>query len=135
LLFLKAAMDRRHAPLQCHHLRLRQSFFTSHRFNLSFFWPPRRLAPFRQICSGQRQRQQQRLTRCASMECPVMPDSGTTLPVLLSPRSSALPYFHAHTPTCNRTSTTPAMMLAMRCPAITVAVVPDGLPSDTVVPD
>ena len=47
-----------------------------------------------------------------------MPDSGTTLPVLLSPRSSALPYFHAHTPTCNRTSTTPAMMLAMRCPAM-----------------
>jgi hypothetical protein len=39
---------------------------------------------------------QQRLTWCASMECPVMPDSGTTLPVLLSPRSSALPYFHAH---------------------------------------
>jgi hypothetical protein len=135
LLFLKAAMDRRHAPLQCHHLRLRQSFSPAIVSVFPFFWPPRRLAPFRQICSGQRQRQQQRLTRCASMECPVMPDSGTTLPVLLSPRSSALPYFHAHTPTCNRTSTTPAMMLAMRCPAITVAVVPDGLPSDTVVPD
>ena len=69
---------------------------------------------------------QQHLTWCASMECPVMPDSGTTLPVLLSPRSSALPYFHAHTPTCNRTSTTPAMMLAMRCPAMRCPAIGGG---------